>query len=430
MKVKLKFPSSEELLDWQYGLVSNEEAPDVEAIGSETTTKDDILKELNLEDETDTEQPDKDRVESEEDDEEDNEGKERDDDDEEEEDEEIEIKEPGEEEEERLVVPVKKAEILKKYPNLEKEFPALFAYYYKAQQYTDIIPTVADAKRVVKDSETLDNFRKDLEEGNTVKVIAAIKDYSPENYDKFVDNYLQTLATVDKEAYFHVTNNVLANAIQFGLAKAKENNDEDVKEAILIFNEFLFGQKEPVQIRLRAKKEESDESQKLKKEREDFENQKFTDAIGEVTSRVNNQVMSTIDANIDKDGKMTAFVKRNAVKEVKDKLDDALKNDKAFQSVINSLQKRAKAEKLSSIALDKIKRAYLTQAKTYLQRIIPKVRAEALKGSSSVRRQEPTRFRSSTSSEENKSGNNSSSKRDSKNSKDGRGMRTVDFLNS
>jgi hypothetical protein len=421
--VKLNYQFND--YSWQWGRVSNEEA-EAPIIGDNTTSKQDILDELNLEDEgKDTDKSDKDNLKLDEDEEED-EGDDKEKSDKEDEDEEeIEIKEPGEEEEERLVVPAKKAEILKKYPTLEKEFPSLFAYYYKAQQYTDILPTIADAKAAAKDRDTLQNFRADLEKGETVKVIEAIKNYSPENYTKFVDNYLQTLAAVDREAYFHVTNNVLANAIQFGLSKAKEDGDNDVKEAILIFNEFLFGQKEPRKVTRLSKEENTDESSKLKKEREDFENQKWTELQSDLKGKIDNQITATVDANIDKDNKMTPFVKRNAVREVKAQLDEALKNDKPFQSIISSLEKRAKADKNSRTALDKIKSAHLTQAKNYLQRIIPRVRNEALKGISVTRRQEEkVVHRNSTSSEPTNRGNKNTD------SKNGRGMRTVDFFNT
>src|SRR6185436_17783046 len=57
-----------------------------------------------------------------------------------------------------LVTPVARREILKKYPTLFKDFPYLEKAYYREQQFTELLPTIDDAKQAVAKSETLDKF--------------------------------------------------------------------------------------------------------------------------------------------------------------------------------------------------------------------------------------------------------------------------------
>src|SRR5262245_51212983 len=45
-----------------------------------------------------------------------------------------------------LVTPVRRREILKKYPNLFKDFPYLEKAYYREQQFTELLPTIEDAR--------------------------------------------------------------------------------------------------------------------------------------------------------------------------------------------------------------------------------------------------------------------------------------------
>lgn len=358
--------------NWQYGRVDNEEAPIVE---DGAITKDGIIDLLNEDD-----GKEEDKEEKPEKEEEDIEDKEGDGEEEVELDVEEEEKLPDEESLE-LVVPVKKADILKKYPGFDKEFPAVMALYYKAQQYTDILPTLADAREAVESKEILDTFKGDLSKGDTARIIHTIKKNAPDSYDAFVDNYLGTLAKVDKEAYFHVTHNVMAQALNFTLAKSKEEGNEELNEAAAIISKFLLETDKPQVRKLSSSDPESEEKKKLQKDREDFESQKHTDAQSTLMNRIDNQIKSTIDINIDKNKNMTDFVRKNAVREVQSQLNDALKNDKSFNRVIDAFWKRARTEKYPTAVLDKIKNAHLSQAKTLLQRIIPKVRSEALKGS-------------------------------------------------
>lgn len=409
---------------WQYGLVSNEEAP----IEDRELNKSDILKELSSDEEESEELEEEIIKDTEEESEED--------------DEELDIKEEDEEEEEEkleeeeleLQVPVKIKEVLAKYPNFKKEFPSVVALYFKAREYSEILPTIEDAKEAADSHKILQNFRGDLEKGDISRVLTAVKSQAPEEYPALIDNYLLTLAKIDKEAYDHVTYNVMANTLQFVYKKAKESGAEDLQEAVEIFNNYLFESKEIVRpVRISREKRDDDESSRLKKEREEYENQKAKDAFDEVDSRTDSQIKSTIELNIDKKSQMTPFVKRNAIRTVQEKLKEALESDKTFKKYEESLRNRAKADKYSRTALDRIKSARLTQAKNLLPKIIAQVKAEALKGS--TRREDTkTRFRRATSSERETSGDRGSNNRKF-NGRDGyddkgKKIRTIDFLSS
>src|SRR3990167_9176528 len=80
--------------------------------------------------------------------------------------EEIEEKEPETEEKEEpekeeeperldLVAPVRKKEILAKYPTIFKDFPYLEVAYFRDRQFSEIFPTVDDAKEAQEKADTL-----------------------------------------------------------------------------------------------------------------------------------------------------------------------------------------------------------------------------------------------------------------------------------
>src|SRR5215471_8169350 len=125
---------------------------------------------------------------------------------------EAELQEPSEEQLE-LVTPVRRRDILKKYPNIFKDFPYLEKAYYREQQFTELLPTIEDAKAAVEKSKVLDRFESDVTSGNTETILRAVKETSPDAFLKIVDNYLPTLAKVDEKAFFHVIGNVTKHTI-------------------------------------------------------------------------------------------------------------------------------------------------------------------------------------------------------------------------
>src|SRR6187399_1594582 len=60
------------------------------------------------------------------------------------------------EEDLELMTPVRRREILAKYPKLFKDFPYLEKAYYREQQFTEVYPTIQDARAAHEKSQILD----------------------------------------------------------------------------------------------------------------------------------------------------------------------------------------------------------------------------------------------------------------------------------
>src|SRR5690606_11049482 len=144
-----------------------------------------------------------------------------------------------------LITPVRRREILKKYPNLFKDFPYLEKAYYREQQFTELLPTIEDAKIAVEKAQTLDRFEADvIQGGNTVNILKAVKEENPKAFFRIVDNYLTTLADVDEQAYLHVLGNVSKHTIMAMVREAEHSKNDALKAAAQILNQFIFGTSE------------------------------------------------------------------------------------------------------------------------------------------------------------------------------------------
>jgi hypothetical protein len=339
---------------------------------------------------------------------------------------------PPTDEQLELVTPVRRREILAKYPQLFKDFPYLEKAYYREQQFTELLPTIDDARAAVEAKNVLDRFEVDVMKGNTETILKAVKADSPKGFAKLVDNYLPTLARVDEQAYFHVLGNVTKHTIVAMVKEARASGNEALQSAAQLLNQFVFGSsdfKPPTNL---AKDEpESDGKNKELEQREQaFTRQQFESARGDLNTRINNTLSNTIDANIDPKKNMTDYVRKNASREALEMLESVLSRDSRFTALKDKLWEAAFQDNFSRTSVERIKSAYLSRAKTLLPTVIKKARIDALKGlGKRVNEEEDTTPNKSPlpigrprSSEPNKGGK-------IKDAKDiPRGMRTLDFL--
>src|SRR5262245_60605887 len=86
-----------------------------------------------------------------------------------------ELKAPEDENLLEITTPVRRKEILAKYPKLFKDFPYLEKAYYREQQFTELLPTIADAKLAVEKAQILDRTEQQVMSGDIIGVLSAYK---------------------------------------------------------------------------------------------------------------------------------------------------------------------------------------------------------------------------------------------------------------
>lgn len=342
-----------------------------------------------------------------------------------------ETQEPTEEQLE-LTTPVRRKEILKKYPNLFKEFPYLEKAYYREQQFTEVFPTIDDARNAAESVETLQRFEKDLMGGNLETILKAVKEENSSSFSVIVDELLPTLAKVDEGAYHHLLGNTIKHTIISMLQEGQRNPEaKDVlTSAAQILNQFVFGSsqfQQPTKFSKTEKPEEKGKDEEITKREQDFTRRQFETARGELNTRVNNSLKATIEGNIDPKNSMTDYVKRQAVRDATEMLTKLFSQDKRFGEITDRLWKAAFDSNFSKDSVDRIRSAYLSKARTLLPSVIKKARNEALRGMGKrVRDTEEETPRSGDKTERPRSKNSGN-----KTTKPGEvpaGMKTLDFL--
>ena len=294
---------------------------------------------------------------------------------------EAELEEPSEEQLE-LTTPARRRDILKKYPSLFKDFPYLEKAYYREQQFTELLPTIQDAKLAVTKSETLDQFENELLSGSTESILKAVKEENPRAFFRLVDEYLPTLARVDEKAYHHVLANTIKSTIVSMVQESNRSQNEALKSAAAILNQFVFGTSEfaPPTALSNNEQQPTSKDNELNIRERNFRVQRFTSTRDDLGSRINNVLKNTIEGNIDPKNSMTDYVKRNASRESLETLNNLIDKDSRFKSLLDKLWEKSFQEDFSKTSTDRIRSAYLSKARTLLPSVIKRARNEALKG--------------------------------------------------
>jgi hypothetical protein len=279
---------------------------------------------------------------------------------------------------EEVTLTVPRKAVLAKYPNIFKEFPHLDKAVYREQKYSELLPTLADAKTAVDKAEALDSLSESLSQGNTVSLLKDIKENDPEVFNTVVDSYLDNLRDVDQGAYYHV----LGNVIKHTITAMYNSGDDDNKIAAGLLNKFIFNSdKFQPPTKLSAGKTDADPraEELAKKEKEFFEKQLDTHTTT-VNTRIHNIVTSAIDKNIDPRGSMNEFTKQTAIEKCASELQSVIRKDTRFQGLLDKLWQKSAESNFSQESLDRIRSAYWSKAKGLLPDIIRKTRNTALKG--------------------------------------------------
>lgn len=296
----------------------------------------------------------------------------------------LEEEEPEEPEEDiDLITPVRTKEILAKYPTLFKDFPYLKAAYFRDKQYTSILPTVSDAKEAVEKSQTLDKFEGDLKKGSTESILKAIKENDATAFGRIVDDYLPSLQRVDPNAFYHIVANIARPLILNMAQRGQATNNDDLKQAALTLNRFLFESDTLTPMQKYAKEPDPNAAKaqtELQREREAFFREKIESVQSDLELKAGNALKTTIDLHIDPKGVMSDYVKRNAIRDCLSHVEQMIGSDRQFRVHLDNLWKRAADENFSRTSQERIRAAYLGKAKTYLPIALQKARNEALKG--------------------------------------------------
>lgn len=292
---------------------------------------------------------------------------------------ELEEEEVPEDKLDSIITPPKRKEILAAYPDLFKKFPYLESAFYREQQFTEIYPTLDEAKETKERVQVLEKFEEQLFSGKADTVLQSVKEADPEAFGRVVDNLLPDLAKIDNNAYLHLVANMGKQTIMAMMGEAQRSENEQLKAAATILHQFLFGNTQWAAPTTYGKPQTEDsDTKKLQDERAQLIQDRFEGARSDLETRTDNRIKSTIAQNIDPKNQMSSYVKSKAIDDCMAELNSQIESDTRFRKVLDSLWEKAFDSNFSRASVDEIQKAIISKARALLPETIRSTRGKAI----------------------------------------------------
>lgn len=295
------------------------------------------------------------------------------------------------------------------YPGILKKFPALRNSFYRERAFSEVFPTVQDAKDAKESIEQFNEVQGELLSGNIEGTLQRVKATNEKAFNKIAAGILDSLVKVDPNSHLGVTRQVTKGVLNYlytaasNTLKKDPNNKqaEQLQIATELIHDALYNTREvtPDQVQ-RVIEQEDPERAKFNAERESFEKSRYTTAFNSVSSKINNVLTNAVSKEIDPRSSLPPYVKSNLVKDVMAECDRQLMGDKPFRNLIDKMWLNAKNNNYSDESLTKIQTALKQKAATILPGIMRAKKSEALKGLGSVKKKDNARELSRTSTGE------------------------------
>jgi hypothetical protein len=285
------------------------------------------------------------------------------------------------------------AQLKEAFPDILKKFPALKDVYYREQAYSEVFPTIEDAKVASENDEAFRTIREGVLSGDLTGFFEGVKEADPKSLDKIAGSILPTLNKLSPELHWKATLPVFEGLIKAVYNEGVRYGDNDMGNNLRYSAEhianFLFGQngmevaqgKRSLIPPAPEKIEESPEAKQLK----EMQGQRTAEFVtGTQTSMLDglkNLVLERGQHNklkIDPDGIMTDFMKTTITEKIMQEVGKSLEADQAHMKHMRSLWTKAKEAGYIGDWKSRIQTAYLERVKSLVPGIRSRLVAEAL----------------------------------------------------
>lgn len=295
--------------------------------------------------------------------------------------------------------------IKEKFPEFAKtgEFKELRNAYHREAQYTELFPTIEDAREAAENNETFTKLNHEIfEQGTAEGLLKAIATADGEAFKKVANGILDGIAKIDNTTYVSVITPVVRRLAkqmyQEGRKELNRNNDSDYGKAlvataknIMKYAEFDDGEidkDEPRQDNTLSEKEKD-----LQNREATIKQEKFVGAYRICDTSVEKHLDKAILDGLDPDNKFNEFTRDILLEKIKNEVKEQIQKDTSHLKRMTSLWKRAEQSGYNRESLSRIVSAYLERARPIIPNVRAKIRSNAIKGTKDTGRTEDKNIR-------------------------------------
>ena len=279
-----------------------------------------------------------------------------------------------------------------KYPDLFKNFPQMKDVIFREREFTNLFPTVDEAKEAAENATAFVTFREDVFEGDGSKFLSAIKEADDANFRKFATNVLPSIYKLSQEAYYTATAPVMQNLVRYIYSEGERTRDDNLKNTALVLSDLLFRDKDgeiatgkKSIIPEKPESKENKEVEDIKKEREKLNFERYVQpTLDKGFEGLNKEIDND---KLDPDKELTPWMKQVLVERIANGVTEVLKADADYMRYIDTLWVRYRQNGYKLEDQQKIVSAYLARVKKAVPSVRSKLVSEALGRASATARE-------------------------------------------
>lgn len=301
-------------------------------------------------------------------------------------------KEPGEEdeevEEEEEEIPedipqtrLSFNEIKTKYPKIFEDFPELRAVIAKEYQFSQVFPTVGDAKDALTKAEAYDTVDQSLVQGEAKPFVDHFSK-NPKSFEKFLGSLTKEVRENHNDLYARMSLPAVKQVLLASLSQGRNSGNENLQKASLIIAKNLWGEdykkvlgqkeeeekpkEDPEKIELRQQLENSQRAEAFR-----FDKGVYDEGMSTLNTVANNTFIRVLkNKELNPEGKQLTKGQRAYIfKESMEQMGNALNKDQAHVRNMQSLRMKAQKAAFAGDWKARVTSAYLARAKNLLPAI-------------------------------------------------------------
>lgn len=271
-------------------------------------------------------------------------------------------------------------QIKEKYPAFFKDFPELKHAFFREQQFSEIFPTVEDAKRAAERELAYEEISSSVIEGDAEKFISELGAENKESLATFAKNFIPALQKADKEAFYEAVGPTLQGFVKNVYNHGVKEGDDNIKNAAKIVHKMLFGggYEDVEREGLVNSGREDRKDDKVEKEKQAFMAQKYDGLYKEVTNTCYTNLEGEITKGLDDLKKSRPGLYKIIVKDIKERVLGDMDKDQAYLGRMAGLWKREQRAGFNGSLKGSLATTFIAKAKTLVPKYRSEVRREVL----------------------------------------------------
>lgn len=278
--------------------------------------------------------------------------------------------------------------IKEKYPDFAKtnDFRELRNAYYREAKFSELFATLEDAQEAAENNETFSKINEAvIGRGDIGAFLTAVKESSPEAFEKNVGNILDAVARIDINLFNKSIASVMIKRIARDLQVAgekflKRDAENVTGQALVMTGKNIlqhYFEDDAIDTTERVKEDDPREKDLTAREQK-IQADKLNGAIGQALNAVDHHLTKLISDGLDPDGKFNDFTKDTLIDRIKKEVQGQIDHDELHKRRMTSLWKRAEQSDYNRESLSRIVAAYLERARPIIPGARNKFRAMAI----------------------------------------------------